>query len=136
MIVLGMISGTSVDAIDVAAARFAWKDDTLAMTPLGHREAAWPEATKRRLLAALPPAVVPMGEVCALDVLVGEAFGAVAVAAAVDLAEGQAELVSSHGQNVFHWVEAGRARGTLQLGQPALIAEMTGLPVVSDLRAR
>ena len=136
MIVLGMISGTSVDAIDVAAARFEWQGDTLVLAPLGHREAAWPEATKRRLLAALPPAAVAMGEVCALDVLVGEAFAAVAVAAASDLAGERAELISSHGQNVFHWVDGGRARGTLQLGQPAIIAEATGLSVVSDLRAR
>ena len=43
----------------------------------------------------------------------------------------------SHGQTVFHWVEAGRVRGTLQAGQPAWIAEeVTGMPVVSDLRAR
>ena len=136
MIVLGMISGTSVDAIDVAAARFEWQGDTLVLHPLGHREAAWPEATKRRLLAALPPAPVTMGEVCALDVLVGEAFASVAAAAARDLAGGRADLVSSHGQNVFHWIEEGRARGTLQLGQPAIIAEATGLPVISDIRAR
>jgi Anhydro-N-acetylmuramic acid kinase len=136
MIVIGMISGTSVDAIDVAAARFDWQGDTLVLHPLGHREVAWPEATKRRLLAALPPAPVTMGEVCALDVLVGEAFADAAMMGVRELAGGQADLVSSHGQNVFHWIEGGRARGTLQLGQPAIIAEMTGLPVVSDLRAR
>jgi anhydro-N-acetylmuramic acid kinase len=136
MIVIGMISGTSVDAIDVAAARFDWQDDTLVLHPLGHREVAWPEATKRRLLAALPPAPVTMGEVCALDVLVGEAFADAAVLGVRELAGGRADLVSSHGQNVFHWVEGGRARGTLQLGQPAIVAEATGLPVVSDLRAR
>jgi anhydro-N-acetylmuramic acid kinase len=44
--------------------------------------------------------------------------------------------VVSHGQTVFHWVADGRAVGTLQLGQPAWIAERTGLPVVSDLRSR
>ncbi|NED89089.1 anhydro-N-acetylmuramic acid kinase, partial [Streptomyces sp. SID11233] len=45
--------------------------------------------------------------------------------------------VGSHGQTVFHWVSPqGRALGTLQLGQPAWIAEETGLPVVSDIRAR
>ena len=132
--VVGLISGTSLDAIDVAAARFAWEGETVAMTPLGQLELPWPAATQRRLRAALPPAGTTMAEVCALDVLVGEAF-ADAAARGVALA-GNADLVCSHGQNVFHWTEAGRARGTLQLGQPAVIAERTGLPVVSDLRAR
>ena len=133
MIVMGMISGTSVDAIDVAAARFERDGDTLRLRRLGHAERAWPAETRRRLLAALPPAPVSLAEVCALDVLVGEAFAAVAVGAMRDW--GRADLICSHGQNVFHWVEAGQARGTLQLGQPAIIAEATGLPVVSDLRA-
>ncbi len=136
MIVIGMISGTSVDAIDVAAARFSREGETLRLERLGHAERAWPEETRRRLLAALPPAPVSLAEVCALDVLVGEAFADVAVGAVRELAGGEAELICSHGQNVFHWVEGGRARGTLQLGQPAIIAEATGLPVVSDLRAR
>ena len=136
MVVIGLISGTSVDAIDAAAARFTRDGDALVLQPLGQREVPWPADTKRRLLAALPPADVTMGEVCALDVLVGEAFAAAALEAIRDLAGGHADLVSSHGQNVFHLVEGGRARGTLQLGQPALIAEATGLPVVSDLRAR
>jgi len=46
------------------------------------------------------------------------------------------QLVCSHGQTVFHWVEGDRARGTLQLGQPAWIAEATGATVVSDVRNR
>jgi anhydro-N-acetylmuramic acid kinase len=136
MIVIGMISGTSMDAIDVAAARFEWHGETLTLRPLGHQEMTWPDETKRRLLAALPPAPVTMAEVCALDVLVGEAFAGAALAGVRDLAGGRADLVSSHGQNVYHLIENGRARGTLQLGQPAIIAEATGLPVVSDLRAR
>jgi anhydro-N-acetylmuramic acid kinase len=44
--------------------------------------------------------------------------------------------VVSPGQTVFHDVREGRCYGTLQLGQPAWVAERTGLPVVSDLRAR
>ena len=133
MIVLGLISGTSVDAIDIAAADIAWDGPGIALRPLGHREAAWPEPTRRRILAALPPAPVTMGEVCALDVLIGEAFAAVARRMQTDFG---GDLVASHGQNLFHWTEHGRARGTLQLGQPACIVEATGLPVVSDFRAR
>ena len=46
------------------------------------------------------------------------------------------QLVCSHGQTVFHWVAGDRALGTLQLGQPAWIAERTGATVVSDVRSR
>ncbi len=136
MIVVGLISGTSVDAIDVAAADLAWRGDTIVLRPLGFREHPWPAGLRARLLATLPPARTSAGELCALDVLAGEAFGAAARAAVRELASGRADLIASHGQTVFHWIEAGQARGTLQIGQPACIVEATGLPVVSDLRAR
>ena len=58
------------------------------------------------------------------------------VAEARDLHGGSADLVVSHGQTVFHWVEGGQARGTLQLGSAAWVAERVGVPVVSDLRTR
>ena len=50
--------------------------------------------------------------------------------------EGEADVVCSHGQTVFHWVEDGHALGTLQLGQGAWIAERTGATVVEDVRSR
>ena len=136
MIVVGLISGTSMDAIDVAAARFERQGDVLFMQPLSAAEWPWPPETQRRLLAALPPAATTMAEVCALDILVGKAFADAAKATMDGLAGCEAALVCSHGQTVFHWVEGGQAWGTLQLGQPALIAEATGLPVISNLRAR
>lgn len=136
MIVLGLISGTSVDAIDVACADFSWRERILVMRPLGFREFPWSAETRARLIALLPPAGTTIGEVCALDVRVGEAFGQAAARGNELLAGGRAELVASHGQTVFHWVEQGLARGTLQLGQPACIVEAVGLPVISDFRAR
>lgn len=136
LVVIGLISGTSVDSIDVAVARFHREEDALVLQALGHDGVPWPEETRRRLLAALPPAPVSMGEVCALDALVGEAFAGAAMWGMSRFGGGAAGLVCSHGQTVFHLVSDGRARATLQLGQPAIIAEATGLPVVSDLRAR
>jgi anhydro-N-acetylmuramic acid kinase len=136
VIVLGLISGTSVDAIDVAAAELGWEGDTVTLRALGHAERPWPEAVRARLLAALPPAPCSAEALCQLDALAGEAFAEAAAWGNAGLAGGRAALVASHGQTVFHWVEGGRARGTLQVGQPAFIAERTGLPVVSDFRAR
>ncbi len=83
----------------------------------------------------LPPAAVSIGEVCALDNEIGQAFAEVAASAVATLAGGRADLVASLGQTVFHDVRGSTCHGTLQLGQPAWIAEATGLPVVSDLRS-
>ncbi len=136
MIVLGLISGTSVDAIDVAAADLGWDGDVITLHPLGHAERPWPDSVRARLLAALPPGPCSAEELCQLDVLAGEAFAEAAAWGNAALAGGRAALAGSHGQTVFHWVEDGHVRGTLQVGQPAIIAERTGLPVVSDFRAR
>ncbi|MFD6178751.1 MULTISPECIES: anhydro-N-acetylmuramic acid kinase [unclassified Isoptericola] len=135
MIVIGVSSGTSVDAIDAAAADLDLRaDGTLHLRPLGHAEYPWPDHLRRRILAALPPAPVDMGEVCQLDTLVGQELGAAARRAVDDLAGGDADLVASHGQTLHHWVVAGRTRGTLQLGNPAWVAERSRRPVVSDFR--
>ncbi|MDI5976052.1 anhydro-N-acetylmuramic acid kinase [Amycolatopsis magusensis] len=132
--VVGLISGTSIDGIDVAAARLSAEGGEVVLTPLAEAELPYPDELRERLLAALPPNPCTAEELTRLDTLVGQSFGE-AAATGVDLAGG-ADLIASLGQTVFHWVEDGRARGTLQLGQPAWIAERTGLPVVADLRAR
>ncbi|UQS23226.1 anhydro-N-acetylmuramic acid kinase [Amycolatopsis thermalba] len=131
MRVVGLISGTSVDGIDVALAELAASGDEVVLVPLGHSSLPYPDDLRRELLAALPPSATTVDQVTRLDTRVGQAF-----AEAASTLAGTADLVASLGQTVFHWVENGRARGTLQLGQPAWIAERTGLPVVADLRVR
>lgn len=130
MRVLGLISGTSYDGIDTAVVDFGLDGDIL-QGEIGYRDTTPYDAELRALLAAsLPPTAVPLETVCRLDTLIGQAFARAAVAA------GPVDLVCSHGQTVYHWVADGRALGTLQLGQPAWIAEATGAPVVADVRAR
>jgi anhydro-N-acetylmuramic acid kinase len=119
--VIGLISGTSMDAIDVAVAELSLDGLTVVLTPVEHAEHPFPEELRR------PP--TSAADLCALDTKLGQAFAEVA-------ARYQGDLVSSLGQTVHHWVEDGRCLGTLQLGQPAWIAEATGLPVVADFRVR
>lgn len=135
MIVIGLISGTSYDAIETAAADFQLDAEVLVMRPLGARTVAYSDSLRDAIHAAMPPAQVGLEQVCKLDTRVGQEFAAVADLAQRELCGGAAEMVASHGQTLFHWIEDGHARGSLQLGQPAWIARTTGLPVVSDLRA-
>jgi anhydro-N-acetylmuramic acid kinase len=134
--VIGLLSGTSMDGVDVAVADLHLTDETIELIPCGHAEVPYPSALRNALLSALPPHESTAEEVCRLDTAVGEAFATTAAEALADIAGGQADLVASLGQTLYHWVEDGNVLGTLQIGQPAWIAEATGLPVVADLRAR
>ena len=128
MRVVGLMSGTSMDGLDAAVAEFEWDGGTVAMSPLRHIERPWPDEVRARLHASLGPTTA--GELCELDQLIGRASAQLAAELL------PADLVVSHGQTVHHWVQDGEAEGTLQLGQPAWIVEATGLPVISDVRAR
>ena len=122
MRVIGLISGTSMDGIDVAVADLSINGDVVELVPVQHAEHPFPKdlLEKPRDLA----------EVCAFDTSLGQAFGEVAAGYL------PADLIASLGQTVHHGVEDGDCLGTLQLGQPAWIAERTGVPVVADLRVR
>ncbi|MBB4685345.1 anhydro-N-acetylmuramic acid kinase [Amycolatopsis jiangsuensis] len=132
--VLGLLSGTSADGIDVAVAELHAEDETVVLAPLGTFEVPYPAELRDAILDALPPHPSSAGALTMLDTRVGQAFGE---AAERGIAEhGPVDVISSLGQTVFHWVENGAALGTLQLGQPAWIAERTGAPVIADLRIR
>ena len=134
MRVLGMISGTSHDGIDTAVVDFQSAGARLSGTIVHTGSTPYSAELRARLLAALPPAQTTLAEVCELDTLIGQEFAA-AAAEVVDSA-GPLDVICSHGQTVYHWISDGAALGTLQLGQPAWIAEATGAAVVSDVRAR
>ncbi|MFK0403153.1 anhydro-N-acetylmuramic acid kinase [Microbacterium sp. NPDC090225] len=134
MRVLGLLSGTSHDGIDVVVVDFAERDGALRGTVLHEDSVPYAPELRARLVAALPPAQTTLAEVCELDTLIGQAFADVAASAAASV--GGVDAVCTHGQTVYHWVEGDHARGTLQIGQPAWIAEAVGAPVVSDVRIR
>lgn len=124
-IVAGLMSGTSMDGIDVAVCRVAAGEPRL-LELLSARTVPWDEGLAARLLRAHAADAL---ELSRLNRLTGEAFAD----AAADLAEALAvtlDLVGSHGQTVAH--EHGVA--TLQIGEAAFLAERLGCPVVSDFR--
>ncbi|MEO3752120.1 anhydro-N-acetylmuramic acid kinase [Streptomyces sp. B6B3] len=136
MRILGLISGTSHDGIDAAVVDFTARGGALHGAVEHTSSTAYPPELRRRLVASLPPAETSLATVCELDTLIGQEFAAAAATAIEATRTGPVDLIVSHGQTVFHWVEAGTAHGTLQLGQPAWIAERTGVPVLSDVRVR
>jgi anhydro-N-acetylmuramic acid kinase len=134
--VIGMISGTSFDAIEAVAMNLSLKDRVVSAQLLGHYSVPYSPELRRRIALVLPENSTTIEEVCRLDTLIGQSFAEVASDLATEYFKGKADVVCSHGQTVFHWVDGGHALGTLQLGQGAWIAERTGATVVEDVRSR
>ncbi len=122
--IAGVMSGTSADGVDVAVMRIrpGWRW-TLEAT----HHAAYDRAERQAILAAASDQA-ETSEIAELHVALGRRIGR-AVRSACD--PGSLDAVASHGQTVFH---AGR-EATLQLGDAATIAALTGAAVVSDFRA-
>lgn len=135
MRVLGMISGTSFDAVDVAVADLSLEGETIVLRPRGTHSVPYPADLRAALAAAMPPRTITAETVCMLDTRIGQLFADAAVEALAQL-DLDVDLIASHGQTLYHWVTGRQAAGTLQIGQPAWIAERTGVAVVADLRAR
>ncbi len=128
MKVLGLISGTSADGIDAALCEIGEDADSSHVQLLAFECAAYAPALRERILdAGAGRANTP--EIARLNGEIGRAFGA--HAAQMFERYGRAELIGSHGQTVCHLPAEGV---TLQIGEGALIAEMTGVAVVSDFR--
>src|SRR5262245_15660826 len=100
MIVIGLMSGTSMDGIDAAVADLEFEGDTLRLMPLGHETTPYPTELAGALRAALPPGGTTMEAFCRLDTAVGQEFAAVAERAGRRYPG--AALVVAHGQTVFH----------------------------------
>ena len=136
MNVIGMISGTSYDAIEAVALEFTLAERSVHARLLGHVSVPYSEDLRSRVAKLLPPQVTTIDEVCRLDTLIGQSFAEVAASLSRDCFAGDVDVVCSHGQTVFHWVKDGHALGTLQIGQGTWIAEATGATVVTDVRSR
>ncbi|HOJ33810.1 MAG TPA: anhydro-N-acetylmuramic acid kinase [Candidatus Hydrogenedentes bacterium] len=134
--VIGLMSGSSCDGIDAALVRIAGTGTKLRFKLLDFFTLPYPEGLQTRLLA--PHKNVQ--EICDLNFRLGHHFADAALqmierARALSVS---VDFIASHGHTVAHIPPRADTDscGTLQIGESAVIAEKTGLPVVSDFRVR
>lgn len=139
MLVVGLISGTSADGIDAALCDISGAAPKVAVRSLYALTVPYSPHLRQRVLAAFDPQTSRVDAICQLNFDLGAVFGdaALAAIAAAGISPAEVDLIGSHGQTVWHMVQPdGRAASTLQLGEPALIAERTGITTISGFRAR
>jgi anhydro-N-acetylmuramic acid kinase len=149
--IIGLMSGTSLDAIDVAMVRIQ-KHGLTAQVKLEHfREYPYPPKIRAVVRELFDPKRARIDDICRYDFILGEVFAA-AVLRMLEETKIKAEtvdLIASAGQTIWHdptvalvnadvdWIDHPiETRSTFAIGQSAVIAERTGIITVGDLRVR
>lgn len=142
MKVIGLMSGTSGDGVDAALVEITGRKRSLQVKTLATETLAYPRTLQQRILTASVSGTV--GEICHLNALLGEWFAdaALQIIRVAKLRPSDVALIGSHGQTVHHLphgIQApgvGAIRSTLQIAEPAVIAERTGITTIANFRAR
>jgi anhydro-N-acetylmuramic acid kinase len=132
---VGLMSGTSADGIDAIVATLQGQGRGVRATLRAHVHERFPPRFRLQVLHACLHGTV--AEICALNFELGERFAraALAVIRAAGLNPAQIAAIGSHGQTMHHLPNAKRP-STLQIGEPCVIAERTGITTVADFRVR
>ncbi|MDE3226691.1 MAG: anhydro-N-acetylmuramic acid kinase [Nitrospirota bacterium] len=142
MKVVGLMSGTSGDGVDAALVDIRGAGLDLRVAPLAFAPTPYPADLQRRVLNLCSGGTVV--EVCHLNAVLGEWFAKAAfrVIRKAGLRPAAIALIGSHGQTIQHLPHGiresglGPVRSTLQIAEPAVIAERTGIATVADFRPR
>lgn len=142
MKVIGLMSGTSADGIDAALLEITQGTRHPTLRLVDFEVYPFPSGLRQRILRTADTECAT-SEICRLSVLLGELFAKAAakVARRAGIALRDVALIGSHGQTIAHLadptVEHGvSVRSTLQIGEPSIIAERTGVTTVADFRPR
>ncbi len=138
-LVIGLISGTSVDGIDAALVEISDRQGNLSTELIAGYTYAYDANLRDQILAVCAGQPRSLQQLCELDDRIAESFAKAAIAI---MAKGDrtADLIGSHGQTVFHRPPSlGDSDKTalgysVQFGRGAVIAELTGITTISDFR--
>ena len=129
MRIAGVLSGTSLDGIDVAVCEVVPRGESARVRAERFATVPLDERLRERIVAAHPPGTVGALEISALHAEIGDAFGEAVAQVAAGL---RLDAVASHGITLAH---DDAARRTLQVGDAFRIRERTGATVLYDFRS-
>ena len=137
--VVGLMSGTSADGVDTAVVEI----DRGKVRLLAFDTFAYPAALRRQILDLCRPESARLDDICHYNFVLGEVFAdaVIKLCSKSGISLGSIDLIGSHGQTIYHQPSGKRyggktIRSTLQIGEPSVIAERTGVTTIADFRPR
>jgi anhydro-N-acetylmuramic acid kinase len=128
-IIAGLMSGTSLDGLDIAVCRFRKKTSGWSFEIIAAETISYSSTMKKKLSTLMKASAE---EFAATDAFFGK-FSGEQVKIFLTKKKIKVDLVASHGHTIFHQPEKGF---TTQIGNGAYIAAAAGLPVVADFRSK
>jgi len=139
MIVIGLMSGTSADGVDVAICDICGRPGDIRVELLSGATFVYEREMRERILASCDPMSSRVHQIANLHVDLATVFADCTVAALdqAGISAGQVDLIGSHGQTLWHNVlPSGQVNVSLQVVEAAVLAERTGITTISNFRAR
>ncbi len=142
-VIIGLMSGTSFDGLDIALCKFTGNGRNTMVEVLHFTTLAFDNAFKEKLKAVFAKAIVDQKKLTLLNATIGICFGKLVLKqlAAWNFDADKVDLIASHGQTVYH--APGSAHGmasepnaTLQIGDGDHLAFGTGIITISDFRQK
>jgi anhydro-N-acetylmuramic acid kinase len=140
---VGLMTGTSIDAIDAALVELSGSGAQSEVSLRHFVSIPFPAEVQAEIYRVASGRMITAGELSQLNFLLGTLYSEAVLRlcreAKLELA--QIDLIGSHGQTVYHQSEptlfcGRRVVSTLQIGEPSILAENTGVTVVADFRPR
>lgn len=142
MRVAGLMSGTSLDGIDVAIVDIEGRGWAQRIQPVAFQTTPYPQRVREAILG-VSNTRTHTAAISRLNFLLGELYAEALIRTAhrAGVPLDSIQLIGSHGQTIYHEGAPVRFLGrrvasTLQIGEAAVLAERTGIPVVADFRPR
>ena len=142
-LVIGLMSGTSVDGIDAAIVKITGHGLETEVDLIAFETFPFPTGVPQRILALCQPDTGRVDDICEMNFYIGHLFAEAAkhVIQKNGMSTNDIDLIGSHGQTIHHLPKDtsadcndSRYPSTLQVGEPAVIAHETGIPTIADFR--
>jgi len=137
--IIGLMSGTSADGVTACALRAAGSYTKTEVTFIGSETHPYPRELRAEIFELFDCQTARVDTICSMNFALGREFAkaAISLSCSLSLKLDEVDLIGSHGQTIYHDPRPAEGLGSsLQIGELAVIAEMTGVNTVGDFRKR
>lgn len=140
MLAVGLMSGTSLDGVDAALVEINGLDESTRVSLKAFDTYPFTARLKALIAKSLNNETATLEEICSLNFALGKVFAdaVLTLCQSVEINSSDLDFVASHGQTIYHLPlpPVDEVASTLQIGNPAVISELTHTTVISDFRSR